>query len=307
MPPALRPLFPEDLAEALPLVADAVPALRLTREDLERNLFEPAELGGSVQVAAVEDGVLAGVGCAALRRSARAPGLVGHIKLVAVRPDRRRRGWGGRILAELESWLEGRGAARVLTDGAAPVYLQPGVPEKAREALGFFARRGYRAVETRRSLVARIDAKGGALSRPAPPAPGDDVVIERARPDDREAIAASIAAGFPEEWAAEAALALGIEGASLHVARRGSELAGFAVAGLWARNAFGPMGTLPAFRGRGLGAALLERCLDDLRSRGEDRAVISWIGPEAFYRKLVAVEEALRFALLEKALLRRDG
>jgi len=43
------------------------------------------------------------------------------------------------------------------------------------------------------------------------------------------------------------------------------------------------MGTLSAERGRGIGAALLRRCLADMRAAGQQTAMIGWVGPVSFY------------------------
>ena len=46
---------------------------------------------------------------------------------------------------------------------------------------------------------------------------------------------------------------------------------------------FGPTGTAASQRGRGLGALLLDRCLQDLRQLGHQRCEIAWVGPVGFY------------------------
>ena len=48
---------------------------------------------------------------------------------------------------------------------------------------------------------------------------------------------------------------------------------------------FGPMGTTPAARGKGVGQVLLRRCLNDLRDAGHTTAVIPWVGPIGFYSR----------------------
>jgi mycothiol synthase len=46
---------------------------------------------------------------------------------------------------------------------------------------------------------------------------------------------------------------------------------------------FGPMGTHPDLRGKGVGSILLKRCLEDLKHAGHSQAIIPWVGPIAFY------------------------
>mgnify|MGYP005866281417 FL=1 len=50
---------------------------------------------------------------------------------------------------------------------------------------------------------------------------------------------------------------------------------------------FGPTGTDPAYRQRGIGGALLKECLRSLRDRGEVVAEIGWAGPIGFYARAV--------------------
>jgi predicted N-acetyltransferase YhbS len=62
------------------------------------------------------------------------------------------------------------------------------------------------------------------------------------------------------------------------------------------------MGTLPAHEGRGLGSALLRRALADLRAAGESTVVISWIGPEGFYRRELARCQRVGYVFLRKEI-----
>ena len=68
-----------------------------------------------------------------------------------------------------------------------------------------------------------------------------------------------------------------------------------------AAGSFGPIGTLPAHRGRGLGAILLRRCLRDLHHGGHRRAIVPWIAPgsERFYARVATVASRRVYAVLE--------
>jgi hypothetical protein len=50
---------------------------------------------------------------------------------------------------------------------------------------------------------------------------------------------------------------------------------------------FGPMGTADEARGLGLGEVLLYRCMADLQAAGHKTAVIPWVGPDAYYSRLL--------------------
>ncbi len=64
---------------------------------------------------------------------------------------------------------------------------------------------------------------------------------------------------------------------------------------------FGPAGTWPAHRGRGLGEALLLACLADV-ARTAEQAEIAWVGPEAFYEKSCGLAGRRIFRPMRKAL-----
>lgn len=69
------------------------------------------------------------------------------------------------------------------------------------------------------------------------------------------------------------------------------------------RGWFGPTGTLPAHRGRGLGAALLLACLLDIQAAGHNYCQVAWIGPRAFYDKIAGIDNERHFTVLRKELL----
>lgn len=50
---------------------------------------------------------------------------------------------------------------------------------------------------------------------------------------------------------------------------------------------FGPTGVDSAYRGKGIGSALLFAALDAMKAKGHAYAVIGWAGPVDFYEKLV--------------------
>jgi GNAT superfamily N-acetyltransferase len=64
------------------------------------------------------------------------------------------------------------------------------------------------------------------------------------------------------------------------------------------------MGTLEAWRGRGLGEVLLKRALAELRRQGVRRAIIGWMGPRGFYERLLPIDDVRRFWVLRKDLER---
>ncbi|MFC1975214.1 GNAT family N-acetyltransferase [Chloroflexota bacterium] len=69
------------------------------------------------------------------------------------------------------------------------------------------------------------------------------------------------------------------------------EMIGFTCYDAVYRNFFGPIGVDEAYRGRGIGKALLLKCLREMASQGYAYAIIPWVGPKEFYADLVGAIE----------------
>lgn len=74
---------------------------------------------------------------------------------------------------------------------------------------------------------------------------------------------------------------------SCFIAVRGSSIVGYACYDATAPNFFGPTRVLDEEQGKGIGHALLLRCLWAQREAGYVYAIIGGVGPEAFYEKTV--------------------
>ncbi len=74
---------------------------------------------------------------------------------------------------------------------------------------------------------------------------------------------------------------------SCFVAACGREILGYACYNATAPDFFGPTMVLPAERGKGIGRALLLRCLASLQEEGYGYAIIGGVGPREFYEKCV--------------------
>jgi len=110
--------------------------------------------------------------------------------------------------------------------------------------------------------------------------------IRRAEPWDREQMRRFVVEGFGELWAVEADRAFNHSPITAYVAIGGLAITGFAGYECTRRGFFGPTGVREDLRGRGLGAALLFRCLESMREMGYAYAVIGGVGPAEFYEKV---------------------
>jgi len=114
------------------------------------------------------------------------------------------------------------------------------------------------------------------------------VKIHRALSPDREPILRFIAQNMNEGHAGEASAAFSNNPPTIFVAMRGRELLGFACYDATAKGFFGPTELLAAERGKGIGTALLNACMNAMKEAGYAYAVAGWVtDARAFYEKTV--------------------
>jgi mycothiol synthase len=222
---------------------------------------------------------------------------IGHVDLIAVHPDERRRGIARALLGRIEAALAGLGAGELVIAGNAPYYAWPGIDVRYTPAVCAAVALGFEQDEAAWNMTADLTGELPAV------APIEGVTLRRAGPDDVPALAEFALRTFGAGWAGEITHSVGRERAGCHVAEdeRG-EILGFAAYGSSRPSWFGPMGTTPAARGRGVGRALLLRCLADQRAAGHERVQIGWVGPVPFYCGTVGARLERGFYLYRKQL-----
>jgi mycothiol synthase len=269
--------LPEDAAEA----AEIVRRLR-ERTGTEGWGAQPRRLAGFAAFA--PDRRLVGVVLGSM--SSRDP-FVGHVDLLAVDPEQRRRGIGRALMARIEGALAEMGAGAVDVAGNAPYYAWPGIDVRYTPAVCAAMALGYELQQSAWNMTAdlsRPDAPGlrptdGAERRLA----DRGIDVRRPAAEDLPALVEFARATFSAGWAGEIIHSLGRDRAGCHMAVAGGEVLGFAAYGSSRPSWFGPMGTAPAAQGTGIGSVLLRRCLADQKAAGHDRVQISWVGPVPFY------------------------
>jgi GNAT superfamily N-acetyltransferase len=277
----VRDLRRQDLAAARALLAGSCAfddAAAVAEEKLFEGPGEPLALG------AWRGDELIGVAAVAGR----------WLRLLAVQPGARRRGVGGALLDACCARARAAGETRLRAGGQPGNYLAPGVDERDDETIAFLVERGFRVEDTAQNL--QVPFAGNALVRELPAPAGYRVG------DGGGADVLACARGFSAAWEYEVARAQ--RGGGVHAAWDAQGLV-VAFAAHDGNNQglgwFGPAGTAPAHRGKGLGAVLLQRCLAGIRAR-HDRAVIAWIGPAEFYAKVCGAALDRTFQILERPL-----
>lgn len=111
------------------------------------------------------------------------------------------------------------------------------------------------------------------------------IKIKRVMGGDRTTVASFVRENFSDRWADECLT--GIANNGCWIAEREGAVIGFACFDATFKNYFGPTGVLESERGKGIGRALLLRCMVSMREIGYNYAIIGWAGPVEYYKKTV--------------------
>lgn len=213
--------------------------------------------------------------------------LRGHVRLMVVSRAHRRRGIGSALLAEMEIRLKGKGVRDLTIMDDPGNYFMPGVDFRYTEAFCFLEKHKFVFVRENHNLLCNLDVNAwpqldGQIAQLAK----EDVEIRRACTADSDDIHEFLEDNWPG-WHIEVQGTLENNPPSLYIAKHGGKTIAFSgyQGNNKAINWFGPMGTLPVLRGKGIGGILLRLCLRDLARQGWRTAIIPWVGPVRFYSK----------------------
>jgi mycothiol synthase len=226
---------------------------------------------------------------------------IGHVDLIAVDRQHRRRGIGRALMSRVEGALAGLGARDVVIAGNAPHYAWPGIDVRYTPAICTAMAVGFEPDQPAWNMTAdvrHLPSTAAAEIRLA----DRGVTVRRAVMEEVPALADFALTHFGSGWAAEITDSVGRDRAGCHLAvdPHGAIL-GFAAYGS-RPNWFGPMGTAPAAQGLGIGSVLLLRCLADQRAIGLERVEIGWVGPLPFYADVVGARVERVFFRYRKRL-----
>ncbi|MBR8533998.1 GNAT family N-acetyltransferase [Carboxylicivirga sediminis] len=206
-----------------------------------------------------------------------------YIKLMAVDSQYRRQGVATALYQRLEEVFVAHQANVVRIYDVPLNYFMPGIDPRYTPALCWAMRRGFERFGDTSNLVVDLNQDWDMSTR-EDALRTDGIEVRRAKPEDKQAVLDFI----KDEWLLwtnEVEMAFSDEVPSIHIALLNGEVKAFS-----AHNAnnkgtgwFGPMGTHPDLRGKGMGAILLKRCLQDMKEMGLSRSIIPWVGPIDFY------------------------
>jgi GNAT superfamily N-acetyltransferase len=262
-------------------------------------LFAPAAAGlGAEPLGAFLGETLIGVACTSGT----------WLRLLAVAPLHRCEGVGTKLLCASEAQIAAHGSqARTLDQPGN--YLSPGIDVRNKASISWLKRREYQRVGSACnlliSLVQNPLVSDPKLKQVRARCAEEGYEILRMPARRLDAVAAVVETAFSKGWAFELRRAhTNSDGVHIAIESATGAFAGFAAhdgnnAG---RGWFGPTGTLPEHRSRGLGKALLMACLIDVHRAGHAHCEVAWIGPREFYDKIAGIDSERHFTILRKEL-----
>lgn len=310
----IRPFHPSDLPAVLSLLFTSMPVEPISESRFTRQvLLDPNFRPEGAPVAVINDQVI-GFALSIARQTPleNAPPDAdrGYITLFAVHPDHRRQHIGTALLNHCESYLRSQNRKVVMISSYAPGYFICGVDvTHYAPALSFFSHHNYKEVYRPIAMEAPLwtfqipawvhDKESAARAA--------GLSFSPYRPELTLPLLSFVQKEFPGDWVRVVRSAMdqilqgapasrliichdssgGVYGFSHHDAER-----------------FGPIGTSPAHRGRGLGQALMYRTLTAQRESGYRTAWFLWSDDKTAARIYTAAgfKEVRRFALLKKEL-----
>lgn len=113
------------------------------------------------------------------------------------------------------------------------------------------------------------------------------ITVRRCMPPEKQLVTEWIDEHFNPYWSSEANVGFSTHPTTVMLAHRRDQLLGFACYDTTFKGFFGPTGVDERERGRGIGTALLIKCLHEMRNAGYMYCIIGWAGPTSYYEKAV--------------------
>ena len=228
---------------------------------------------------------------------------LGWIKLFGVAPGYRRQGMATELLNRVELSMKEVGVKKLGLLASYVNYLQPGIDPRYTEAVVFAERRGFTRFDETENMEVDLVHQTFETTEKEEALQKENFFVRRAVAGDKAAVVAWAEKSFPS-WVGEILSTFQNDPISLHLAFHGNEIVAFSAydANNKGTGWFGPIGTEPICRGKGIGGVLLRRCLNDMKKQGQPVSIIPWIGPIAFYLYYANAHISRVFWLYEKEL-----
>jgi len=255
----------------------------ITLEILKEKTFGDPDFNHDLTLIAVGNGQILGFMQGLVRQVE--PDLKrGWIKLFATAEKYRRQGLATRLLKNIEEKMKSQDVKTIRLLDSNPNYFQPGIDPRYTEAIAFAERNGFKRFADTANLEVDLQHQNFDTSLEEKQLVGENIFIRRATKSDWHLIEDLIVNHF-KAWLPEIQITYKNGPISLHIAEYHGKIEAFSAYDSNNLNTgwFGPMGTNPVLRGKGIGGILLKRCLNDMKKQGHKISIIPWVGPIPFY------------------------
>ncbi len=209
---------------------------------------------------------------------------IGYIKLMVVATPHRRQGYGTELYQALENKFKMLDMQKIRVYDVPFNYFMPGIDPRYTPALSFFETMGFKRFADTSNMTVDLQGQSFDTQEEENQLVNEGIEIRRANYEDREALLEFIREHF-ELWQTEVLNAYNSLPIAIHIALLNGQIKAFSAhnGNNFGTGWFGPMGTHPDLRGKGIGGILLKRCLQDMKDWGLEKSVIPWVGPIRFY------------------------
>ena len=213
---------------------------------------------------------------------------IGFIKLMVVDKQYRRQGIANEMYKRIEKIFKDQGAETARIYDVPFNYYMPGIDPRYTAALAFAERNGFERYGDTANMTASLQDQDFSTEKEEAALEEEGITICRAGYDDVEEVMDFIKEHFAL-WVNEIKNTYNSIPVSLHIARLNGKVRAFSAhnGNNFGTGWFGPMGTHPDLRGKGIGSILLKRCLQDMKDWGLEKTIIPWVGPYLFYSHYV--------------------
>ena len=279
----IRQYHDNDFDEVLTLCQNTHKFDSFTKELLHEKIYEDPFFNPEIIWLAEEGNAIVGFLMGTCRMDIRGVNY-GYVKLMAVQESHRRKGIARSMYELLEKELRSR-KVDVMRLGDVPMnYFMPGIDPRYTPALCFAMRMGFNRFMDTSNLTVNLSFREWMDDEKIKALQLDNIEVSRAAIEDKDELMNFVAEEW-KLWQFELEMAYKWNLIAIHIAKLNGKIKAFSAhsannKGLpW----FGPMGTHPDLRGKGVGKVLLYRCLEDLKNIGFKTAIIPWVGPIDFY------------------------
>lgn len=298
---SIRTYQPSDFDQVLDLLNNNKEFDQFTPELLHEKLYDDPDWNNQLALVVESDKIIIGFmqGVIRLIRGEK----LGYIKLMVVESKFQRQGVASQMYNAIEEKLIADDVKKIRIYDSPLNYFMPGIDPRYTAAVCFALKNGFKHIGDAINMKVDLNYSHWKTDEQIDEFKKQGIEILRAGAKDREQLFELIS----EEWALwrnELEMAYKSNPAALFVAKLKGKVKAFAayngnnIGTGW----FGPMGTHPDLRGKGVGSLLLYLCLADMKKMGLKESTIPWVAPIAFYSHYAGAKINRVFWRFEKEL-----